>query len=416
MTRMICLWWCMTVPLVGQETLDPAVRSLRVVGQGMRGLPVVIDGYGIRVEFDGTTSQPVDYRIRVRHLDANGRETENVFVNDPMRLSMLAAIPHREAPVGVRSWRWHYATVIPGPKGLEQLPHSGYYRAWIEEAESGRAVATFEFVRADRDVTHLMSVRQRRLPSAIAPYNQAVSVNLTIPLDSAWWEDGPVQSMLIRSVDVVKNREWSRRTRVQVYDEDPNTWVEGSGTERLTFVAGGILPGNEYRQLDLRNLEDYPKGDTLRSRSGADVSRFFFPGRPDHNGLPSHSNAIGGEEEELTEFQFVWSGDDERPPEIAVVGEFNGWTVRPEWTMAYDRGSRRHVLRKLLRRGRYDYQYVLEGTDWVRLEGNDWATKNIYTAFVVYQEQREGGYDRIVGVAQWESTGAVTGDRTRDTN
>jgi hypothetical protein len=380
----------------------------------MRGLPVVVDGFGVRIEFDGTTSQPVDYRIRVRHLDASGRETENVFVNEPMRLTTLTPIPYQEAPVGVRTWRWHYATVIPGPKGLEQLPHAGYYRGWIEEAETGRAVATFDFVRADRDVTHLMRVRQRRLPSAIAPFHQAIAVSLAIPLDSAWWGGGPVQSMMIRSVDVVKNREWLRRTRVKVYDDDPNTWVEGSGTGLLTFVCGGILPGNEYRQIDLRSLEDHPKGDTLRSRSGADVSRFFFPGRPDHNGLPAYSHATGGEDEELTEFQFVWSGDDEHPPEITVVGEFSGWTVRPEWTMTYDRGTRRHLLRKPLRRGRYDYQYVFDRTDWVRLEGNDWSTKNIYTAFVVFQEQREGGYDRIVGVAQLESTGAVAGERTRD--
>lgn len=416
MNRSVCLWWCLTASLLAQESLDPAVRSLRVVGQGLRGLPVVVAGSGIRIEFDGTTKQPVDYRIRVRHLDMNGRETENVFVNDPMRLATQTPIPHREAPAGVRSWRWHYSTVIPGPKGLEQLPHSGYYRGWIEEAESGRAVATFEFARADRDVSNLMRVRQRRLPSAIAPYHQAVAVSLTIPLDTAWWEEGPVPSSLIRSVDVVKNREWSRRTRVVTYDDDPHTWVEGAGTDRLTFVAGGILPGNEYRQIDLRSLDDYPKGDTLRSRSGADVSRFFFPGRPDHNGLPAYASGIGAEDEELTEFQFLWSGDDERPSEIALVGEFSGWKVKPEWTMTYDHGARRYALCKPLRRGRYDYQYVMDGTDWVRLEGNDWATKNMYTAFVVYQEQREGGYDRIVGVAQLESTGAVTGERTRDTD
>jgi hypothetical protein len=222
--------------------------------------------------------------------------------------------------------------------------------------------------------------------------------------------------MLIRSVDVVKNREWSRRSRVEVYDNDPNTWVEGAGTDRLTFVAGGILPGNEYRQIDVRSLDDYPKGDTLRSRAGADVSRFFFPGRPDNNGLPNYATATGSEDEELTEFQFLWSGNDEQPPEISVVGEFSGWRIRPEWTMAYDRGAQRHRLLRPLRRGRYDYLYVLDGKDWVRLEGNDWATKNIYTAFLIYQEQREGGYDRVVGVAQLEGTGAVTGERTRDTN
>ncbi|MCU0454191.1 MAG: hypothetical protein MUE68_11085 [Bacteroidetes bacterium] len=417
MKHMALLWWALTSIVMAQESLDPSVRSLRVLGLGMRGLAIAVDDRGIRVEFEGTTPQPVDYRMRIRHLDLNGRETDNVFINDPIRMSSLEAIPHRPAPSGVRTWRWKYTTTIPGPKGIEDLPYSGYYRAWIEEAETGRSVGVFDFVRAERDVSALMRVRQRRLPSAVAPYDRGISVSLTIPLDAPWSGEGSVQPLLIRSVDVVKNREWSRRTRVEVYDDDPHTWVDGAGPDRMTFVAAGFLAGNEYRQIDLSNLGDYPPGDTLRPRSGADVSRFFFPGRPDRNGLASYSESIGGSDEELVEFQFKWSGDENGDvPSIALVGEFSGWKVRPEWEMAYDRSTRRHFLRKPLRRGRYDYQYVLNGNDWVRLEGSDWATSNLYTAFIVYHDQRFGGYDRIIGVAQLESTGAQAGEETRETD
>ena len=406
---LVCVWLSATVAL-GQESLDPSVRTVRVVGQGLHGQPIVVGEYGVRIEFEGTTAQPMDYRIRVRHLDAEGRETENVFINDPFRMSTLTAMPHQAAPTGVRTWRWKYSTTIPGPKGLEQLPHSGFYRGWVEEAETGRAVATFDFVRADHQVNDLLRIRQRRLPSAIAPYNEAISASVTIPLNDAWTGDERLNPMLVRSVEVIKNREWARRTSVKVYDDDSNTWVDGAGTDKMTFVAGGILPGNEYRELDLRNLDDYPAGDTLRPRSGADLSRFFFPGRPDHNGLPAYTEMARGADEELTEFQFIWQGDEPAdPPPIAIVGEFSGWEVRPEWTMLYDRFRGRYVLLRPLRRGRYDYQYVIDGNDWVRLEGNAWATRNIYTALIVYQDQRFGGFDRIIGVAQVESTGASRG-------
>ncbi len=410
MRRALVFVWLLATAAFGQESLDPSVRSVRVVGQGLRGQPIVVGEYGVRIEFEGTTGQPMDYRIRVRHLDAEGRETENVFINDPFRMSTLTAVPHQAAPTGVRTWRWKYSTTIPGPKGLEQLPYSGYYRGWIEEAETGRAVATFDFVRADHQVNDLLRIRHRRLPSAIAPYNEAVSASVTVPLNGLWAGDERLNPMLLRSVEIIKNREWARRTSVKVYDDDPNTWVDGAGTDKMTFVAGGILPGNEYRELDLRNLDDYPAGDTLRPRSGADQSRFFFPGRPDHNGLPAYAEMARGADEELTEFQFIWQGDESAdPPPIAIVGEFSGWAVRPEWNMSYDRLRRRFVLLRPLRRGRYDYQYVIDGNDWVRLEGNAWSTRNIYTALIVYQDQRFGGFDRIIGVAQVESTGASRG-------
>ena len=57
-----------------------------------------------------------------------------------------------------------------------------------------------------------------------------------------------------------------------------------------------------------------------------------------------------------------------------------------------------------LKRGVYDYQYVLadyqngkiNNPDWYILEGNSWETKNEYNIFVYYNEPTNGGYDRII--------------------
>lgn len=409
MKHVIALLWCVSILSEAQELLDPAIRGLRVVGEGEHGLPVVVGRTGIRVEFDVAGPQRTDYRIRIRHCDKDGRITDNVFVNDPHRLSMLEPLPAQPAPTGVHAYQWTYAATIPGPKGLEEIPFSGYYRGWVLEAESGRDVATFEFVCADQRLSDVMRVRQRRLPSMIAPYNEAIAVSVVVRMNGLDDMDGPIQSLQVRSIDVVKNREWSRRTRIEPYDADPNTWIEGAGTDVVTYVAGGIMPGNEYRQLDVRNLDLYHVGDTLRSRSGADVSRFFFLGRSDHNGLPAYIATGRGADYEEVEFQFLWhgTGNGEEPPPIHVVGEFNGWTVRPEWRLAFKPDLQRYSLVRPLRRGRFDYQYVFGDSDWVRVEGNDWRTRNLYTALVVYHDLRYGGFDRIIGVEQTESTGIV---------
>ena len=67
-----------------------------------------------------------------------------------------------------------------------------------------------------------------------------------------------------------------------------------------------------------------------------------------------------------------------------------------------------------LRRGVYDYQYVLGDVDsdgnginqeWLTLEGNDWRTVNRFTALVYYYDRHFGGFDRIIGIVRGKSPG-----------
>ncbi|HXG37618.1 MAG TPA: hypothetical protein VNL36_02480, partial [Bacteroidota bacterium] len=112
-------------------------------------------------------------------------------------------------------------------------------------------------------------------------------------------------------------------------------------------------------------------------------------------------------------FEFMDDARDHRDS-VYVVGEFNGWSVSPTSMMQYDRAMKRFFWTTTLRRGEYDYQYVLtkDGEqDWIALEGNDWRTVNVYTALVYYRDERYGGFDRILGVVQGRSSGV---DRTTE--
>lgn len=410
-----CLFLLLSLqlPLVAQEGPVTSVRNLRVVDSSFRGLPITVAGSTIRVEFDDTSAQRKDYRLQIRHCDKDGTVTDNVFINDPMQQYTREPIAAHPAPVGIRGYRWTYAVTFPGPKGIEQIPNSGFYKGWIVEAESGREVASFDFVCGERRATDVLQLRRRSVPSMIAPYDEGIAARVTIRMSNATGDDESLNPLLIRGVDVVKNREWSRRTRIEAYDKDPNTWIENAGTELETYVAGAILPGNEYRQLDVRNLDYYPRGEVLRPRQGADVSRFFFPGRVDNNGSPIYASGLSADYED-TEFQLVWDGGDDpaRAPAVHVVGEFNGWTVRPEWRMRYDASQGRYTLVRPLRRAQYDYQYVYGEADWVKLEGNTWSSRNVYTALVIYRDQRFGGFDRIIHVAQSETDGKTLSQGT----
>ncbi|HAM10712.1 MAG TPA: hypothetical protein DCP74_10665 [Bacteroidales bacterium] len=61
-----------------------------------------------------------------------------------------------------------------------------------------------------------------------------------------------------------------------------------------------------------------------------------------------------------------------------------------------------------LKRGAYDYQYVvadvingvIKNDDWLLLEGNTWETSNVYHVFLYYKDPNYGGYDRIIGYSK----------------
>lgn len=80
--------------------------------------------------------------------------------------------------------------------------------------------------------------------------------------------------------------------------------------------------------------------------------------------------------------------------------------------MKYDPLRNYYFVKKWLKRGIYDYQYVVGYydaskddvivIDWFELEGNDWQTKNAYYIVVYYRDVQFGGFDRIVGFAKIE--------------
>ena len=103
-----------------------------------------------------------------------------------------------------------------------------------------------------------------------------------------------------------------------------------------------------------------------------------------------------------------------KPPQevygdIYLVGAFNNWELLPEYKMNFNGDS--YELTIELKRGIYDYQYVVvngdlnnpSNQDWYVLEGNDWQTTDEYNIFLWYRDQNYGGYDRIIGYSKIKS-------------
>ncbi|MEK6565396.1 MAG: hypothetical protein AABZ41_01690, partial [Bacteroidota bacterium] len=182
--------------------------------------------------------------------------------------------------------------------------------------------------------------------------------------------------------------------------------VEGYGLRTVKFSVDNITPGNEYRRLDLRNVDFYPPRQDAQFREGADVSRFLHQGKKDNNGAAVIATV--NQYSDYLRFQFELLRESDDLDSVFVLGDFNDWTPSEVSLMKYNRETRRYWLTTWLRRGVYDYQYVAGRNDWITLEGNDWRTVNLYTAFAYYHDPRYGGFDRIVGFVQ--ALGPGSGD------
>jgi len=390
--------------LHSQEVLSPKVKRFQMYGSRASDLPVAsMKSDPITIEWDILSPQPMAVQLRFFHCDRNWNLTPTSFVNDPFRDRTRVELSYEVAPLGVKGYSYSYQIRIPEEGVFDQFFFSGNYIAELWDRDEEEKLAAGRFFVVENVVRPQIRIANRQEPSQVSPYYQVhkISVSFTVPVDSG--RNDLFFSQLFSTVDVYKNREIGRAYRIDTDDRDPHTFLRGFGTENLEFIVDNVQPGNEYRVVDLRSADFYPAGDFHRPRQGADVSRFLEKPGADNNGGSSLTRGTRYADDLGFTFELLWDGTGR--DRIFVVGDFSGWEPSAENEMHYDRD--RYIWQTSLRRGRYDYQYVL-GDDWIVLEGNDWRTINAYTALIYYRDQRFGGFDRIAGVARGKSPGGVT--------
>ncbi|MEX2089499.1 MAG: type IX secretion system plug protein domain-containing protein [Bacteroidota bacterium] len=391
--------------LTAQEILSDRIVGMRMSGTTKAEIPVAgMGGDPITVEFDLKGEVPENVRLRVIHCDRDWKPTGTSFINNETANRARVPILYEFAPAGVRGYRFQYRFKLPGIAGIDQFAQSGNYLFELLDEEWSQVLARGRFYVVENLVRPVMKIANRQLASGVHPWNKVhrVEVGVVIPDADADGERRLLVPYLTR-VDIIKNRQLYHPWRIDAGVFSSTTFVEGIGTSRLKFVIENVQPGSEYRRIDLRNVTDYPEGVQLRPRSGADVSRYLQSAPRDNNGVSLLTT--GSRFAEYVPFQFELILDPPPGDSVMVVGDFNGWRPSAGYRLRYDEGTNRFRTLVLLKRGLHDYQYTLGNHDWVSLEGNDWRTVNVYSAFVYYLEPRYGGFDRIVGFVQGTGPG-----------
>lgn len=396
------------------------ILGLRVYGNGDEYRPPIIGrSEVITIDFDVATTHPPNLQIVFKHASKDWVVDENLFVNEPSKV-MTDYLAYSAAPNAVYHYTYSYRNSFPNKRNRVEFSFSGNYKFYIVDHDANdQLLAEGKFIVTDDIVTASMSIANTYHPELPPLLNQVnfITVNVSAPNEYNVNDPNSVYHYDIKTVDIIQNWRITQPFRIDLDDRNSETFIDDFMKPSKKFWIRNIPTANEHRRLDLSNTTTYPNHKLAVSIEGPDLSRFQWQGKPDANGASKLKPFIGANSDYL-EAELRLRLAEHPAKKIYVVGAFNNWEVLPEYEMILDTTTGLYTFRFWIRRGVYDYQYVLgdengDGSiinqDWLTLEGNDWRTINRYTALVYYRDRRYGGFDRVVGVVRGRSPGGDEG-------
>ncbi len=384
---------------------DFTVKSLiAYTSDSKTSIPVIVESNKLVIEFDVQGDFIPNMNMVFRFCDSDWKPTQNIFLLNQNH-STNYFLDFDNLPITViDDAKYHFKGSFPDSKGDVEFPFSGKWRFYITDTQDSSIVygqGRFYVVKNDFPIS--VKVKQDELEDkSYWPVDLAkafnVSTDFYLPADfhPAFVDHVEIIDDHLIDYPIVVNRNMNDLKRQFKWDAD----------RKFTFTARDIQAGNEYRQVDLRNHNLYSGPDVHAQRDGIEQSRFYKnPTGTDLNGGLLYSDF---KDDFSTYLNVTFSI---RPPEeiqsdIFLVGAFNDWKLSPESKM--DNSGGVHSLTLHLKRGIYDYQYVvadllgteIQNADWQILEGNTWNHSKEFHVFLYYKEQQDGGYDRIIGYAK----------------
>ncbi len=386
------------------------IKSLKAYGDNDEtSFPIITPGNGgaqhLTIEFDVQSDFLPSLNIVFRFCDRNWNPYNNIFLFNQGK-NIGYRLDFSKLPTTVKEAKYHFVGSYPDSKGYVDFPFSGKWRFYVTDSQDTSIVyATGKFYVVYPVVALQDTLKKEQLEDKIyfpADLSKVfnITTNFNLPND--------LYPSNVNQVEIIDNHKIDYPI---IVDRKENTNVRQfywDGNRKFSFIARDILPGNEYRQTDLRNTNIFQSKDVKAHLDEIDYSRFFTLGKRDLNGGSILTN-FNDDFATYLNVTFTIRPPSEVPGGIYLVGAFNNWKISSDYQLTNNYGL--YSITIPLKRGIYDYQYViadfnngdLEKADWVTLEGNNWDTKNIYKVFLYYNDPNYGGYDRIIGYQQIKS-------------
>jgi hypothetical protein len=378
------------------------VKSLDVyTSNNETALPVYTGDNKLVIEFDVQGEWMPNMNVVFRFCDRGWTPTNNIFLLNT-GYSTKYFLDFEELPVSVmEDARYHNKSTYPDDRGEVRFPFSGKWRFYITDTQDSSIVyATGKFyvayIQVDMDV---VIARDELEDQNYWPTQLAKRFSLT----ADFYLPEEFYPAFVDKMEIIDNQRVYYPIEV---DRNTNTlfrFYKWDANRHFTFTARDIPAGKVFRQVDIRNPDLYSGRDFDAQLDGLEYSRFFLDFRyNDLNGGKIYENF---RDAYSTYHNVTFSI---RPPDdvygdIFLVGAFNNWLISPDYQMFNNNGIFSTIV--YLKRGIYDYQYVVGeiendkviNADWLILEGNNWNNRKEFDVFLYYNEQDKGGYERIIG-------------------
>lgn len=380
------------------------IKSLKVyTSRDQSSIPVLSKPKDqLVIDFDVKAKYPPNLNIIFRFCDRNWNPTDNIFLqnegyNTAFNLDFFLL------PSTVEEASYHYSNRFPDRLGYVTFPYSGKWKFFIVDSQNPSLIfeeGRFFVVKANQPIK--IDIKKETLDDEVYYPPQLGLVDWVITdinLQDEFF------TFFVDEVEIIKNHLLNYTFNVPRNSTNRNRVFEWDGAIKLRFLAKDIRPGNEYRQVNLNDINIYNSKNVKAQFDGMEYSSFYFQRVRDLDGgfilLPP----------KIVNSTYLNVKFQVKPPEevfgdIHLVGAFNNWLVSENSKMEFN--GDHFEKNVLLKRGSYDYQYVVvkgdysnpNNLDWYVLEGNAWETTNEYNVFLWYKDQEYGGYDRIIGYSK----------------
>jgi hypothetical protein len=381
------------------------VKSLNIyTTDDPTSLPILTIDNKLVIEFDVQGDFIPNMNIVFRFCDKGWTPTQNIFLLNS-QYSTAYFLDFEELPLTlIDDARYHQKSTYPDNRDQVKFPFSGKWRFYVTDTQDTSIVyATGKFFVIKNDVDLDVKVKRDELEDkSYWPVELAKAINIT----TDFYLPDEFHPSFVDRIEIIDDQ---RTYYPIVIDRKTNTlfrYYKWDANRSFSFTARDIPAGNEFRQVDIRDYRKFVGKDLNAQLDGLEYSRFLLnPLKKDLNGGKIYSDY---KNEYSTYHNVTFSI---RPPaevtgSIFLVGAFNDWKLSTEYKMNESGGV--YSITIPLKRGIYDYQYVvadliddqIENPDWLVLEGNTWLNTKEYDIFLYYNEQDKGGYERIIGYKQ----------------
>lgn len=374
-------------------------------GNDQLSIPLVINSKGMKqnltIEFDIAARYEPNLVIEFKFCDLNWVPTTNIFLlNQGQNTTQTLWFETITIPNSGASY--HYKGSFPNNDIT--FPFPGKWIFVIRDSQNKNRIYEQGAFYVLHNSIPLKTETTKEIFEGTA--RDKVELNRVLSMEVNFVLPDSLLPSNVVGVEIIENRKLFSPIQVGKINTGLRNFYYDGG-HNFTFNARDIFPGNGYRRLDLRDKGKYSFPETNAKFDGVELSNYYT--RVAHD-------LVGGEmiaNYKNTYSQYLKVKFRLRVPEninrkVFLVGAFTNWLVLPEYELKLNNGML--TLDVELKRGEYDYQYVLgdiindqvTNVDWYTLEGNFWETDNDYHIFVYYFTPDKGGYNRIIGYKKIE--------------